>query len=185
MLSYQHFIPFLQNVNDVLFRQEKKEKKKCTLSSSSFSNIDDENCNDTSTTKSKQLVEMEKISELYDHDLDKYLGIYWERETISKKVATQQPSVDPLPILNTIDLNVLMESDDEPVIETVIIHEYIRGLLINFLFFEFLCIRYRFRAHTVVLELWNFSVVKLKFNRFFHLNEPPTRIFLYSVRSFN
>ena len=122
MLSYQHFIPFLQNVNDVLFRQEKKEKKKCTLSSSSFSNIDDENCNDTSTTKSKQLVEMEKISELYDHDLDKYLGIYWERETISKKVATQQPSVDPLPILNTIDLNVLMESDDEPVIETVMIN---------------------------------------------------------------
>ena len=29
------------------------------------------------------------------------------------------------------------------------------------------------------------SVVQLKFNRFFHLNEPPTRIFLYSVRSFN
>ena len=66
---------------------------------------------------------MENISELYDFDLDQYLEIYWERETISKKVATPPPPVDPLPILNTIDLNVLMESDDEPVIETVMIYE--------------------------------------------------------------
>ena len=66
---------------------------------------------------------MENISELYDLDLDQYLGIYWERETISKVAATPPPSVDPLPILNTIDLNVLMESDNEPVIETVMIYE--------------------------------------------------------------
>ena len=112
----------LQNCNDVLFRQEKKEKKKCSLTSSSYNNVDDENWDDNSATKSKK--SMENISELFELDLDQYLGIYWEREPISKKVATPPPSVDPLPIL---DLNVLMESDDEPVIETVIIHEYTRG----------------------------------------------------------
>ena len=64
---------------------------------------------------------MKNISELNPYDLDEYLGPVWERETISKKVATPPPPVDPLPILNTIDLNVLMESDDEPVIETVMI----------------------------------------------------------------
>ena len=67
---------------------------------------------------------MKNISELNPYDLDEYLGPVWERETISKKVATPPPPVDPLPILNTIDLNVLKISDDEPVIETVIIHEY-------------------------------------------------------------
>ena len=66
---------------------------------------------------------MKNISELNPYDLDEYLGPVWERETISKKVATPPPPVDPLPILNTIDLNVLMESDDEPVIETVMIYE--------------------------------------------------------------
>ena len=111
--------------NDVLFRQEKKEQKKFSLSSSSYNNIDDENYDDNSTKKSKK--SKENISELYELDLDQYLGIYWERETISKKVATPPPSVDTLPILNTLDLNVLMESDDDPVIETVIIHEYTRG----------------------------------------------------------
>ena len=65
---------------------------------------------------------MKNISELNPYDLDEYLGPVWERETISKKVATPPPPVDPLPILNTIDLNVLMESDDEPVIETVMIY---------------------------------------------------------------
>ena len=68
-------------------------------------------------------MEMKNISELNPYDLDEYLGPVWERETISKKVATPPPPVDPLPILNTIDLNVLMESDDEPVIETVMIYE--------------------------------------------------------------
>ena len=34
-------------------------------------------------------------------------------------------------------------------------------------------------------ELWNFSVVQLKFNRFLQLNEPPKRIFLYLVRCFD
>ena len=108
----------LQNCNDALFR---REKKKCSLTSSSYNNIDEKNYDDNSTKKSKK--SMENISELYDLDLDQYLGIYWERETISKKVATPKSSVDPLPILNTIDLNVLMESDDEPVIETVMIYE--------------------------------------------------------------
>ena len=66
---------------------------------------------------------MKNISELNPYDLDEYLGGEWERKTISKKVATPPPPIDLLEILNTTDLNVLMEFDEEPVIETVIIHE--------------------------------------------------------------
>ena len=106
----------------LFFRQEKTKKKKSSLSNSSYDNIDDETSDDN-PTKSKKSLEITNISELNPYDLDEYLGPVWERETISKKVATPPPPVDPLPILNTIDLNVLMESDDEPVIETVMIYE--------------------------------------------------------------
>ena len=34
-------------------------------------------------------------------------------------------------------------------------------------------------------QLWNFSVVHLKFNSILHLNEPPKRIFWYLVRPFD
>ena len=50
------------------------------------------------------------------YDLDEYLGPVWEAGT-----STQQlPVPDPLPVLNTIDLGVLMESDEETLLETVI-----------------------------------------------------------------
>ena len=116
-LQYQRY---LQNCNSI-FRQEKTKKKKCSLSNSSNDNIDDDNSDDNSATKSKKSMEINNISQLNSYDLDEYLGGEWERKTISKIVAT--PPVDLLAIFNTIDLNVLMESDEEPVIETVIIHE--------------------------------------------------------------
>ena len=34
-------------------------------------------------------------------------------------------------------------------------------------------------------QLWNFSVVQMKFNRFLYLNEPPKRMFWYLVRPFD
>ena len=55
------------------------------------------------------------------YDLDEYLGPVWEAETSSGNRSTQQlPVPDPLPVLNTIDLGVLMESDEETLLETVI-----------------------------------------------------------------
>ena len=57
------------------------------------------------------------------YDLDEYLGPVWEAETSTGSRSTQQlpvPVPDPLPVLNTIDLGVLMESDEETLLETVI-----------------------------------------------------------------
>ena len=57
------------------------------------------------------------------YDLDEYLGPVWEAESSTGNGSTQQlpvPVPDPLPVLNTIDLGVLMESDEETLLETVI-----------------------------------------------------------------
>ena len=52
------------------------------------------------------------------YDLDEYLGPVWEAETSTQQLPVPVP--DPLPVLNTIDLGVLMESDEETLLETVI-----------------------------------------------------------------
>ena len=47
---------------------------------------------------------------------------------------------------------------------------------------DFLCHK---RPSLVWGQLWNFSVVQLKFDRLLHLNEPPKMIFCYLVRHFD
>ena len=87
---------------------------------SSYDNDDDET-SDGNPTKSKKSFEINNISELISYDLDEYLGGVWERENTTKKTPTPPPPTDPFPFLDTPDLNFWMESDDESVIETVMI----------------------------------------------------------------
>ena len=119
---------------NLVFRQGKKKKKKSGESSSSTAtnNFDGETDSDeptTSTSKKNNINEAagssaaqpKNVSELNSYDLDEYLGPVWEAETSTGNGSTQQvPVPDPLPVLNTIDLGVLMESDEETLLETVI-----------------------------------------------------------------
>ena len=108
------------------FRQGKKKKKNSGESSSSTTtnNFDRETSSDESSTKKNNThAQPKNISELNPYDLDEYLGPVWEAETSTGRRSTQQlpvPVPDPLPVLNTIDLGVLMESDEETLLETVI-----------------------------------------------------------------
>ena len=124
---YKHYILYL------VFRQGKKKKKKSGESSSSTTttnNFDGETDSDEPTSKKNNINEEaagssaaqpKNISELNSYDLDEYLGPVWEAETSTGNGSTQQvPVPDPLPVLNTIDLGVLMESDEETLLETVI-----------------------------------------------------------------
>ena len=118
----------------LVFRQGKKKKKKSGESSSSTTttnNFDEETNSDESSAKKNNINEAagssdaqpKNISELNPYDLDEYLGPVWEAETSTGNGSKQQlpvPVQDPLPVLNTIDLGVLMESDEETLLETVI-----------------------------------------------------------------
>ena len=95
------------------------------------SNFDGETESDESSVKKNDINEAagssaaqpKNISELNPYDLDEYLGPVWEAETSTGNGSKQQlpvPVQDPLPVLNTIDLGVLMESDEETLLETVI-----------------------------------------------------------------
>ena len=121
---------------NLVFRQGKKKKKKSgeSTSSTTTNNFDGETDSDeptTSTSKKNNINEAagssaeqpKNISELNSYDLDEYLGPSWEAESSTGNGSTQQlpvPVPDPLPVLNTIDLGVLMESDEETLLETVI-----------------------------------------------------------------
>ena len=118
----------------LVFRQGKKKKKKSGESSTSTTttnNFDGGTDSDESSNKKNNTLEgasssatqPKNISELNPYDLDEYLGPVWEAETSTGNGPTQQlpvPVQDPLPVLNTIDLGVLMESDEETLLETVI-----------------------------------------------------------------
>ena len=112
------------------FRQGKKKDKKSGESSSSTTtnNLEGEISSDDTTKKnnineaaSSSAAPPKNISELNPYDLDEYLGPVWEAETSTGRRSTQQlPVSDPLPVLNTVDLGALMESDEETLLETVI-----------------------------------------------------------------
>jgi len=116
-------------------RQGKKKKKKSgeSTSSTTTNNFDGETDSDESSTKknsthegasrnnthegaSSSAAQPKDISELNSYDLDEYLGPVWEAETSTQQLPVPVP--DPLPVLNTIDLGVLMESDEETLLET-------------------------------------------------------------------
>ena len=130
----QNFVAFSEYTHYLIFRQGKKKKKKSgeSTSSTTTNNFDGETDSDeptTSTSKKNNINEAagssaeqpKDISELNSYDLDEYLGPVWEAETSTGNGSKQQlPVQDPLPVLNTIDLGVLMESDEETLLETVI-----------------------------------------------------------------